>query len=201
MTVSAAISEERPGGAELVHRISAGDPQAEAELVARYGPVLKHLVARWSRDPATAEDLVQETLGLALRKIRDGEVRQPESLGAFLHSLAKNQCIQLYRRTANRPERHEPLDEVRLPEARPGQLAGLLQREKIGLIRRVLAELRPERDRQVLFRYYIAEERAETICADLGLTAEHFYRVLHRARQRYKALFQERFGTAVEPGE
>jgi RNA polymerase sigma-70 factor (ECF subfamily) len=212
MTVSAAVSGkdggeedgkmggETGGSAELVYRILAGDRKAEAELIARYSPVLQHLLLRWSRDPATAEDLVQETLGLALAKIRAGEVRQPESLGAFLHSLARNQCTQLYRRSANRTDRHEPLDEIRLPEARPGQLTGLLEREKISLIRRVLAELRPERDRQVLFRYYIAEERAEPICADLGLTAEHFYRVLHRARQRYKALFQERVGAGTGPG-
>ena len=186
---------------EIVHRIAAGDREAEAELIARYSPTLQHLLRRWSRDPATAEDLVQETLGLALRKIRDGEMRQPESLGAFLHSLARNQCTQLYRRTENRTDRQAPLDEVRLPEARPGQLAGLLQREKIGLIRRVLAELQPERDRQVLYRYYIAEERAESICATFGLTAEHFYRVLHRARQRYKALFEQRIGAAAGAGD
>ncbi|HVR99587.1 MAG TPA: sigma-70 family RNA polymerase sigma factor [Thermoanaerobaculia bacterium] len=191
---SSQVSGEGGGNAELVHRIVAGDREAEAELVARYSPVLEHLLRRWSRDPATAEDLLQETLGLALRKIREGEVRQPESLGAFLHSLARNQSVQLYRRTENRTDRHEPLDEVRLPEARPGQLAGLLRQEKIGLIRQVLAELRPERDRQILYRYYIAEERAEPICADLGITAEHFYRVLHRARQRYKALLEQRIG-------
>jgi RNA polymerase sigma-70 factor (ECF subfamily) len=189
-----AVASEGGGSAELVHRIAAGDREAEAELIARYSPVLEHLLRRWSRDPATAEDLLQETLGLALRKIRDGEVRQPESLAAFLHSLARNQCTQLYRRTESRTDLHEPIDEARLPEARPGQLAGLLRREKIGLIRQVLAELQPERDRQVLFRYYIAEERAEPICADLGITAEHFYRVLHRARRRYKALFEQRIG-------
>jgi RNA polymerase sigma-70 factor (ECF subfamily) len=191
--IMSAVSGEG-GSAELVHRIVAGEREAEAELIARYSPVLQHLLRRWSRDPATAEDLLQETLGLALRKIRDGEVRQPESLGAFLHSLARNQCTQLYRRTENQAGRQKPLDEVRLPEERPGQLAGLLQREKIGLIRQVLAELQPERDRQILFRHYIAEERAEPICADLGITAEHFYRVLHRARQRYKALFEQRIG-------
>jgi RNA polymerase sigma factor (sigma-70 family) len=198
--VTASVAASGEGGAELVHRIAAGDRVAEEELIARYSPILRHLLARWSRDPATAEDLVQETLGLALAKIRGGEVRQPESLGAFLHSLARNRCTQLYRRAANQTERYEPLDEIRLPEARPGQLAGLLEREKIRLVRRVLSELQPERDRQVLFRYYIAAERAEPICADLGLTAEHFYRVLHRARQRYRVLFEERMGTAAGPG-
>lgn len=200
MTVATVPAGETGGSSELVQRIAAGDRAAEHELMARYGPILRHLLTRWSRDPATAEDLLQETLGLALLKIREGQVRQPESLGAFLHSLARNRCVQLYRRAANQTDRHEPLDEIRLAEERPGQLAGLLERERTRLVRQVLAELEPERDRQVLFRYYIAEERAEPICADLGLTAEHFHRVLHRARRRYRALFEERMGTAAGAG-
>ena len=52
--------------------------------------------------------------------------------------------------------------------------------------------MRVERDREVLLRYYLAEENSSRICADLGIDAEHFYRVLSRARQRYRQLFEER---------
>jgi hypothetical protein len=51
-----------------------------------------------------------------------------------------------------------------------------------------------ERDREILLRFYIAEEDKDRIAADHGLTSLQLNRVLHRARQRYKELFLERTG-------
>ena len=62
------------------------------------------------------------------------------------------------------------------------------------LVRRVLQELANERDRQILLRFYIAEEDKDRISADYGLSSLQFNRVLHRARQRYKELMVERLG-------
>ncbi len=188
-----------PGFAErdLVLRIQAGDAAAEAELVDRYGEVLLFLLKRWTRDAETAADLRQETLRRAIEKIRRGEVREPEHLAAFLRSLAKNLSTQLYRRSGEKTERHEPLDPVREIAGRePDALALLLRAEKTRLARQVLGSLGTERDREVLVRYYLAEEKAEGICSDLGLTGEHFHRVLHRARQRFRRLFEERSAAA-----
>ncbi len=47
-----------------------------------------------------------------------------------------------------------------------------------------------DRDRQILYRFYIAEEDKERICADLDLSSLHFNRVLFRARQRFKDLLE-----------
>lgn len=177
---------------DLVRRIAAGEEQAEAELVERCGGALRFLARRFTRGEADAEDLYQETLMLALEKIRHREVREPERLGGFLRALAKNLSIQRYRRRSYEVE--QPSAE--LPDApderQPSPLGGLLHREKVRVTRRVLDELRTPRDRDVLFRYYIAEEDSARICADLGLDGDHFYRVLHRARQRYRRLWEER---------
>jgi RNA polymerase sigma-70 factor (ECF subfamily) len=42
----------------------------------------------------------------------------------------------------------------------------------------------------VLFRFYVVEDDKDRICADLGLTSLHFNRVLHRARERYRELYE-----------
>jgi RNA polymerase sigma-70 factor (ECF subfamily) len=63
--------------------------------------------------------------------------------------------------------------------------------ERAALVRRVLAEMPSERDRQILFRFYLAEDDKESICLDLGLTSLHFNRVLFRARERYRELYEE----------
>jgi RNA polymerase sigma-70 factor, ECF subfamily len=178
---------------DLARRIAAGDQGAESELVAAYAPGLRFLLRRWTRDGATAEDLLQETLQLGLEKIRQGELRDPGQLAAFLRGLAKNLSIQLYRRAANRPERRAQLEAIPEPrDRRASQLEELLRREKARLVYRLLGELGTERDREVLARYYLREEPAEAIAADLGLSLDHFYRVLHRARTRYRRLCEER---------
>lgn len=69
-------------------------------------------------------------------------------------------------------------------------------------MRRVLAELPSDRDREILFRFYIAEDEKDSICRDLGLTSLHFNRVLFRARERYRELYEEttRGESGKEPG-
>jgi RNA polymerase sigma-70 factor, ECF subfamily len=57
------------------------------------------------------------------------------------------------------------------------------------MVRRLLQEM-SERDRQILYRFYIAEEDKDRICADLQLSSLHFNRVLHRARERYRDLYK-----------
>ena len=56
----------------------------------------------------------------------------------------------------------------------------------------MIEELGNDRDRQLLFRFYVAEEDKDEIAADLGLSSLQFNRVLYRARQRYKELYLKR---------
>jgi RNA polymerase sigma-70 factor (ECF subfamily) len=77
-----------------------------------------------------------------------------------------------------------------IPHPASDQFQELLQKEEVDLARQVLKEMTNERDIEVLFRFYIVEEEKELICADLGLTSLHFNLVLHRARQRYRELYE-----------
>lgn len=182
---------------DLVRRIAAGEDRAESELVERCGGALRFLTLRFSRDEADAEDLYQETLLVALEKIRGGEVKQPERLAAFLRALAKNLSIQRYRRRSygaeqSSSEMPEPVD-----EGQEGSLGSLLQGERARAARQLLAQMEIARDREVLVRYYLREESSSRICGDLGLDGDHFYRVLHRARQRFRRLWE---GSGVANG-
>lgn len=186
------IGEASP--ADLVRRIRSGDPLAEEELIARFGDGLTFLLRRWTRGHSDAEDLYQETFRLALEKIRRGEVRDPERLAGFLRSLARNLSIEHYRKASRRGAREEEIEtaaEVTNPDSGGmGQLGQLLRKEKVSLVRQLLQELSSERDRQILFRFYIAEEDKESIRSGLGLTAPEFNLVLFRARRRYRDLYE-----------
>jgi RNA polymerase sigma-70 factor (ECF subfamily) len=186
---------------ELVHRIVSGDPAAEAELVQRFSRALSFLSRRLTRDEAAAEDLYQETFRLVIEKVRGGELREPEKLPGFVSSMARNLFLGSVRRSGRRQKWHgDPEATETAPDPAPGQLTKLLAQERAATVRRVLTELGNERDREILSRYYIADEPKEDICRDLELTDLHFNRVLFRARQRYKELFERRHGAGRGSG-
>lgn len=180
----------------LVERIQAGDPGAEAGLVGRYANGLSYLLRKVTGDPVLSEDVLQETFRVALRRIRAGELREPEKLGGFLRQTAKN----LARAERRRGGRWENMDEdVPHPvDPAESQLARVIRTEEAGLVRRVLRDLRSRRDRQLLYRFYIAEEEKEEICRDLGLSSLNFNLVLFRARERFRKLVEEAEASGAE---
>ncbi len=180
--------------AQLVARIQAGDRRAETELIDRFGRGIRLLLRRTLGHRAEAEDLFQETFRLALRKIPNGELREPAKLGGFLAGLAHNLAMGQLRHEARHREQTGPEAVDRLAGDTPSPLGSLLIRERARLVRRVLAELGNPRDRQMLFRFYLAEDDKGEICRDLGLSSLHFNRVLHRARQRYRKLYEKTAG-------
>jgi len=149
------------------------------------------VIRRIVKDPCITEDLCQETFRLVLEKVRRGDLREADRLSGFICSLARNLAIDYFRKA----ERREVLDDIEatrpLPDPAPDQLNLLLQKEKAKAIRQVLKELKSERDREVLYRFYIAEDDKDQICADLGLSSLHFNRVLYRARERFRELCQQ----------
>ncbi len=177
---------------ELVARIRAGDPGAEADLIRHYDRGVSIIIRKHGGGPAY-QDLYQKTFLLALEKIRLGEVREPEKLRGFISGLARNLTLD-YLGQANRDRQRETEVADSLTDAGPSPYDQLLRKEKAQLVRQVLAKLKSPRDREVLARFYLAEEDKQQICADLGLTSLQFNLVLFRAHQRYKALYQKLVG-------
>jgi hypothetical protein len=56
----------------------------------------------------------------------------------------------------------------------------------------MLDEMPAARDREVLVRFYLNDEEKDRICQELHLSHEHFNRVIFRARNRFRALLEQR---------
>lgn len=174
----------------LVKKILAGEQEGEVELVLRYRACLAIIIQRITRDSTDTEDLCQETFRLTLEKLRRGELREPEKLSGFICGVARNLAIDHVRRIRRRESVTDVAEITPIADSAPDQLNALLLQETIAATHKVLEELESARDREILYRFYIAEEDKERICADLKLTSLHFNRVLHRARERFRELYE-----------
>jgi len=180
---------------DLVRRIRQGERHAEIELIERYRQAVTAIIVAARPDASAVDDLYQETFRIALEKIRRGLLREPARLSGFITALARNLAIDYFRRLASLRGTDAPGEALADPDANP--LEELLRSERGEIVRRVLAQMRSSRDREVLFRLYIAGDSKAVICRDLELTSLHFNRVLFRARERYRELYLASVENAV----
>lgn len=178
--------------ADLVRRIAAGEASAEEELFRRYSRGLLYLLRRQGASPELADDLHQETFRVVLERLRRKGLDEPAGLERFLRGTARNLLIAERRKTARRRTDADDEELAQAVHPSPSQLSSVLHDEEAEIVRTLIGELPTDRDRQLLLRFYVAEEEKESICAALALDSLHFNRVLFRARQRFKELL-ERF--------
>jgi len=179
---------------DIVRRIIAGDPAAEDEVVRRYEHGVAVIIDHIVRSQSATEDASQETFRIVIEKLRRGNLRQPERLSGFVCSVARNTAIEHIRRAKRSNSREESGDAERLPDSAPSQLDQILTKERAKVVRQTILELNVERDRDLLFRYYVAEEDKDRICLDLGLTRAQFNNVIYRALARFKELYIRKGG-------
>ena len=174
--------------ADLVRRVAAGDGTAETELYERYHRGLLYLLRRLTGGPEQAEDLRQEAFRIVFERLRGRGLDEPEGLLGFLRGTARNLALAERRKARRRPPESGPEVLDGMADPSPSATDALLRAEDSRRFRRLLSEMRVERDRQLIMRFYVAGDEKEEICTALGLDPSHFKRVLFRARQRFKRL-------------
>ena len=94
----------------LVGLILEGDRAAESALVEHFTPRIRAMAVARLRNPDAARDLTQETLIAVLHAARNGQIRDPARLSAFVQGVARNLVNNYSRRRHQHPE--VELDEV-----------------------------------------------------------------------------------------
>ena len=172
----------------LVASIHAGDTAAESELVTRFSRGLRFLLRRKAGNSSQVEDLLQETWAIALRKLRSDGLEDPGRLAGYLCGIASNLALAEHRREYRQKTAADSDRVARAADEAPSAFQKISRAEVCTHVRSLLNELRVDRDREILNRFYVLEEDKQQICEDLGVDATHFNRVLFRARQRLKDL-------------
>ncbi len=174
--------------ADLLERIRSGDQSAEGQLAQRFWRGMFFILYKQTGERNLSEDLAQEAMVIVLEKARRGLIDNPESLPSFVRQTCINILIGL-RRKESRRNTHPDSESIDRFEAGSESLLAVVGREQAaGFVQKALDELSTDRDRDILRRHYLMDEDKVSTCAALGLSAAHYDRVLHRARQRLKQL-------------
>lgn len=109
-------SNASPGSSQedavLLSLVRNGDESAMAALFDRYSKVVYSVALRVLRDPASAEDVLQEIF-LQIWRSPDGFIATRGTLGGWLAVVSRNRSIDTLRR--KRPS--EQVDEMNLPSS------------------------------------------------------------------------------------
>jgi len=173
---------------DLVKRIAAGDEAAEREFVHLYLQGVRTLVRRYSRpgDPIV-DDLTQDVLANVLVRLRTGALRDSNALSSYVHSAVMRATSAEYRRRRVQ-EPDASLEQVAAEETPLKQVSSSQMKH---ILLEMLSELPVQRDREILKRFYLDELDKDEVCRQLGIDADHFHRVIFRARGRLRSLLME----------
>jgi RNA polymerase sigma-70 factor (ECF subfamily) len=181
---------------QIAGRIAGGDAQAEALLIKRVRPgLLMVLSARCPNDRELAADLCQETLIIVLNRLRSRSMEDPSRVAAFAAQTARQLAFDAHRRFAARKTTVdtdavlEAADEAacETPTDNSAERASVN-----ALVRRLVAELSHDRDREILRRFYLLEQDKSEICSSFGIAPAAFDQLVFRARARLRKMLDAR---------
>jgi len=152
-------SGDRASGAvdttfDLVERAKGGDSDALNHLFARYLPSLRRWASgrlpRWTRDLMDTDDLVQETVVRAVKRIDRFESRHEGALQAYLRQAVVNRIRDEVRRARRSPAPDLLDDNAADPGASP--LEEAIGAEAMERYEAALERLRPEEREAIVTR-------------------------------------------------
>jgi RNA polymerase sigma-70 factor, ECF subfamily len=159
-----------------------GDPAALASAVARYQHRLYRYLLRLVRDPATADDLFQQTWLNVVRHIGRYDARR--GFDTWLFSIAHNAAVDCFKRRHDESLEDEPAD---LRRGGAGALDTLLAAERATLVARQMAALPAVYRETLTLRFdedMKLEEIAEVVGAPLSTVKSRLRRGLESLRER-----------------
>lgn len=190
-TQNPAMQEEAQIATAIVQGVRAGDGSAETELVERYSNGLRYLLLRRVHDDERARDLLQDTFSIAIAKLREIDLENPERLAGYLRGIAIRVALNAGRRRQREPYSMEVEAIGQIPDREPGQFDHVAREQTRTAVHKLLRSMPVKRDREILTRFYVQDQDKEEICRALDLDSLHFNRVLFRAKKRFRKLLEQ----------
>jgi RNA polymerase sigma factor (sigma-70 family) len=139
------------------------------------------IVRQLGRDDV--DDSVHACLVLVVEAVQEGRLRDPSCLTAYAATVVRRHVVQQIR--ALRAERNRTVEMDHLtsitPSAEPDPEQAAVRIQTKTIAAKVLQAM-SLRDQEILKRFYLLEQSEERIRSEMGLTANGFRNVKHRAK-------------------
>ena len=172
-----------------VERLRTGDPSTEQHFVAYFEELLRIKLRSRRLTSDQVDDLGQETFIRVIANLRkDGGIRQPERFGAYVNSICNHVLQEFYRINA----KNQPMedDHMEIPDKVLDLEGMLVTKQSAERVRRILNDM-PKRDRELLRAIFLEEKEKDTVCKELGVDREYLRELVHRAKDKFKALYEK----------
>ncbi len=171
-----------------VERLRDGDFRTQEHFVAYFSELIQLKLRSRLHSPQAIEDVRQETFARVFAALRrEGKIRQPNRLGAFVNSLCNNVLLEYYR-ASTRDTSLEDEEDQDFP-AKDVDIFGSVAAKQMGeKVREILDQL-PERDRRLLREIFLEERDKDDVCRDFGVDRDYLRVLLHRAKQAFKSVY------------
>jgi RNA polymerase sigma-70 factor (ECF subfamily) len=172
---------------ELIVRILQDDAAAESELYKKYAPRIYFLGLSELHSKEDAEDIRAETFLRVIQALRQGKLRNPQSLAAFIVGIALN-CVREHHRQHQKTETLNEMEPTLIGE---GSLEkAFLEQEASRAIAEAARHLKP-REREFLRLYYYEELSKEEIARSLGIKEERLRLVKSRTLASFREIYKK----------
>lgn len=180
--------------AVYVEGLCAGDRKTQDHFVAYFSGLLRIKLRSRLQSLHAIEDVCQETFARVFAVLRkDGGLRQPDRLGAFVSSVCNHVLFEQYR-SSGRSESLDAEGQPELPFLGASALDLVHEQQIKAQVREVLVDLAP-RDRNLLKAVFLDERDRDDVCREFGVDREYLRVLLHRAKQEFKTEYVKRMGT------
>ncbi len=185
--------------AEYIENLRAGDARTQEHFVAYFTELLHLKLRSRLQSPQAIEDVRQETFARVLTSLgKEGALRHPERLGAFVNTVCNNVLFEHYR-SSSRSQSLDDEGQPELPATGVDTLGIVVARQLKAKVREILLDM-PERDRSLLKAVFLDERDRDEVCRERGVDREYLRVLLHRAKQAFKAEYMKRVGVSVYSG-
>ena len=171
-----------------VERLRNGDPATEHHFFVYFEKLLHIKLRARAIESDKVEDLKQDTFIRVIAAVRkEGGVRQPERFGAFVNAVCNNVLLEHYRSLG----RHHQMDETQeeIPDKGLDLEWMMVSKQSAERVRKILSGL-PARDRELLRALFWEDKDKDTLCRDIGVDRNYLRVLLHRAKNKFKAVYE-----------
>jgi RNA polymerase sigma-70 factor (ECF subfamily) len=171
-----------------LQRLAAGDAAVEEHFHRYFGELIFIKLRARQFASHNIDDIRQETFLRVFQALRrEGGIRQPERIGAFVNSVCNNVVMEFSRAgsritlTDNAPEK---------PDLSSSSEQTLIEQERRAHVRKLLSEM-SGRNQRLLTAVFLDERPPDEVCVEFGVDRNYLRVLLFRARSRLKTALEK----------